>query len=199
MKRFSVGLFVSLLIGLLMTTTTIAFADTPIKLIVNGKEIYSDVPPQIIDGRIMVPVRFVAESLGAGVIWDRDLNSVNIDSNDSAQKKKELTVDEWRNVLLKTLDTLEDIIKDDSLSRVTKAAKIALLTKDSLSYTIPEAHRLEHYYLMQLLFATRDIFIVQEASKNDSNIIDLAQSKAIIDFNKAVSEDALQELKDSLN
>jgi len=49
---------------------TVAFADNPIKLIVNGQEIKPDVPPQIINGRVMVPVRWVAEALGANVWWD---------------------------------------------------------------------------------------------------------------------------------
>jgi hypothetical protein len=58
-------------LGLLLATTTFAVA-TPqvIKLVINGKEIHPDVAPQIINGRVMVPARFVAEPLGATVEWD---------------------------------------------------------------------------------------------------------------------------------
>lgn len=35
-----------------------------------------DVPPRIVQGRTMVPLRFVAEALGATVTWQGDINSV---------------------------------------------------------------------------------------------------------------------------
>lgn len=36
---------------------------------VNGQELQADVAPQIIDGRTMVPLRFVAEAFGADIDW----------------------------------------------------------------------------------------------------------------------------------
>lgn len=36
---------------------------------VNGKTVNLDVPAQLVDGRTMVPLRFVGEALGAGVVW----------------------------------------------------------------------------------------------------------------------------------
>ncbi len=80
MKRFSTGLIVGLVTGLLMATATFAMADNPIKLIINGQEIQCDVPPQNINGRVLVPARFVAESLGASVTWDSTNNAVVITS-----------------------------------------------------------------------------------------------------------------------
>gem|GEM_PF-1126778 len=47
-----------------------AFAANSIRLIVNGQEIEPDVPPQIINGRTMVPIRWVAEALGADMEQD---------------------------------------------------------------------------------------------------------------------------------
>jgi len=60
-------------IGTILLTVALvsmAFAANPIRLYVNGQEINPDVPPQIINGRTMVPVRWVAEALGADVHWD---------------------------------------------------------------------------------------------------------------------------------
>ena len=37
---------------------------------VNGQEVDLDVPPRIIQGRVLVPLRFLAENLGALVSWD---------------------------------------------------------------------------------------------------------------------------------
>ena len=60
MKRFAVGLVV----GFLLASAIGVAASSNIRLIVNGQKINPDVPPQIIDGRVMVPARFVAEPLG---------------------------------------------------------------------------------------------------------------------------------------
>ena len=72
MRKFISGLIV----GLILATTTLVFAANPIKLIVNGNEIHPDVPPQIIDGRTLVPARALAEALGAQVDWDGANNAV---------------------------------------------------------------------------------------------------------------------------
>jgi hypothetical protein len=55
----------------------------------NGQRMNLDVPATIIEGRTMVPARFIAESLGEEVNWDGSLNTViigslkpQIDSND---------------------------------------------------------------------------------------------------------------------
>ena len=55
-------------------------ASNPITITVNGRIIQSDVPPQIIGGRTMVPLRAVAEALGADVQWDGNTNTVIITS-----------------------------------------------------------------------------------------------------------------------
>ena len=78
MKKFTSGVVIGILIGLLIGTTTLAVAGDAIKLIINGKEINCDVPPQVINGRTMVPARYVAEELGATVEWDADNNAVVI-------------------------------------------------------------------------------------------------------------------------
>lgn len=41
-----------------------------IRLIVNGQEIYSDVPPSIINERVLVPLRAVGEAIGTYVEWN---------------------------------------------------------------------------------------------------------------------------------
>jgi Copper amine oxidase N-terminal domain. len=61
-----------------LLTLTIAFgaftisviAEDNIKVLLNGKELSFDVPPQLIDDRTMVPMRVIFEALGADVYWD---------------------------------------------------------------------------------------------------------------------------------
>lgn len=44
----------------------------------NGTNVTLDVAPQIIDGRTLVPARFVSEALGAKVNWDAANRRVDI-------------------------------------------------------------------------------------------------------------------------
>lgn len=75
-------LLIGILIGLL-SSSLFAYASEQIKLIVNGKEIQSDVPPIIINGRTLCPIRPICEALGATVNWDQNTNSVIITTNNS--------------------------------------------------------------------------------------------------------------------
>lgn len=45
---------------------------------INGKTVKIDVPAVIVDGRTMVPVRFISQALGAKVWWDAASQSVHI-------------------------------------------------------------------------------------------------------------------------
>jgi hypothetical protein len=82
MKKFIAGL----LFGFLLATTSSSLAGTNIiRLYVNGQEIIPDVPPQNINGRVMVPARFIAEPLGASVEWDAATNAVKITSQVSKE------------------------------------------------------------------------------------------------------------------
>lgn len=74
MKRFIAGL----LVGLVLALSVPVCAQGVIRLFVNGKEIKPAVPPQIIRGTTMVPLRAVAEALGANVAWDDKDNKVTI-------------------------------------------------------------------------------------------------------------------------
>lgn len=49
---------------------------------VDGKTLSTDVEPEIESGRTLVPIRFIAEALGAKVTWDNSNKQVNILSSD---------------------------------------------------------------------------------------------------------------------
>lgn len=53
-------------------------ANQVIKIYVNDQEVKTDVAPQVINGRTMVPIRAIAEYLGSEVKWDPQSNTVNI-------------------------------------------------------------------------------------------------------------------------
>jgi N-acetylmuramoyl-L-alanine amidase len=58
-------------------TSVLLSIDSAVAL-VNGSEAYLDVPAQIIDGRTLIPVRFVSEALNFPVNWDAARRTVNI-------------------------------------------------------------------------------------------------------------------------
>ena len=45
---------------------------------IDGKNIETDVAPQIVDGRTLVPIRFIAENFGADVNWVAETRTVDI-------------------------------------------------------------------------------------------------------------------------
>lgn len=75
MKRTVIAIIV---LAIVLTAVTAALAANPISLVVSGKEIKTDIPPRLINGRVMVPIRFVAEALGTEVKWDEKKNAVLI-------------------------------------------------------------------------------------------------------------------------
>jgi multiple sugar transport system substrate-binding protein len=76
------GVLLALIVLLIASLVPAAsFAANPIKLVVNGKAVQADVPPQMIEGRTMVPVRWVAEALGATVVWDGNKQAVLVNSS----------------------------------------------------------------------------------------------------------------------
>ena len=70
----------------------------------NGEANTLDVAPQIINGRTMLPIRFVAEALGAEVGWNGDTRTVTIIKGTT---NIEITIDSNKaivNGLTQTLD-----------------------------------------------------------------------------------------------
>lgn len=80
---------ISFILGAILFSGVVTFAENRtitafynnIGLRVNGQFIYTDVDPCIIEGRTMVPARFIAEALGASVSFNETDNCVDVVSN----------------------------------------------------------------------------------------------------------------------
>ena len=73
-KKLLIALFLSLL-----SFNKISYAKSDlVQVILNGKKIISEVSPQIINNRTFLPIRNIAEQLGAKINWDSKKNSVTI-------------------------------------------------------------------------------------------------------------------------
>lgn len=81
MKKVIISL---LLILFVFWESSFAEAEEAVKIRVNGLIIMPDVSPVVVDGRTLVPVRFVAEALGAFVDWNEDTNTVIINSGETS-------------------------------------------------------------------------------------------------------------------
>lgn len=53
-------------------------AQKPIEIYINQSKVNSDVPPLIIEGRTLVPLRVISENLGASVHWNSDNRTVKV-------------------------------------------------------------------------------------------------------------------------
>jgi N-acetylmuramoyl-L-alanine amidase len=76
MKRLWLG--AGLLLGMLAFPAA-AMADTAsTQLFLNGKPLAAEVPPRIVNGNTLVPIRVIAENLGAKVSWDEHARQVTV-------------------------------------------------------------------------------------------------------------------------
>ena len=80
-------LFVVVIVSLLFISgACFGFNGIGIKIKVNGKEIRSDVLPQVVNDRVMVPIRVAAEALNHEVTWDQSNSTVNISTNNVSNR-----------------------------------------------------------------------------------------------------------------
>lgn len=77
-RKFFLYLVLLLLISSNIYVSPSYSQELPIKLYLNNEEIHFDVPPTVVDGRILVPARGIFEILGATVKWDQDTNTAII-------------------------------------------------------------------------------------------------------------------------
>lgn len=78
--RLLAPVFILLFTASILWGTHPAFAAPKISVLVDGRSIAADVPPFIENGRTLVPVRALAESLGAKVIWEERKKTITIEA-----------------------------------------------------------------------------------------------------------------------
>lgn len=94
-----------------------------VTVIVDGSTLVSDVAPQIINDRTMVPMRAIFETLGATVEWDGDARKITSKRGDTTI---EMTVDDktmYINGKAVELDTAPTIVNDRTLVPTRAAAE----------------------------------------------------------------------------
>ena len=80
MKNKKILAFVTsmaLIVGVTFTQGCSYFAKEDVTVKIDGEKVDFDVQPQIIDGRVMVPLRKIFETLGASVKWNDETQTVS--------------------------------------------------------------------------------------------------------------------------
>jgi len=120
-----------------------AYADRPITVYVDGKKVeFPDAQPQMIDGRIFVPIRFVSEALGATVERDAKTNSVYITSSQTQQKEETIIkasvgeVIELPNVKIKVKELVQT--EEVNTVRAKDGTRFVLVYLDIYTDAIPK-------------------------------------------------------------
>ncbi|HPR93782.1 MAG TPA: copper amine oxidase N-terminal domain-containing protein, partial [Syntrophomonadaceae bacterium] len=132
MKRKRLYLFITAVLVFALSAGAYAYASDPVKLFVNGQEIRPDVAPQIINGRTMVPVRWIAEALGAEVKWDDKSRTVSINRKgfvSDAVQAAELAENFGRSMKNVSLLAPEDIANNNIEENYGNLVSPALLTQ----------------------------------------------------------------------
>lgn len=63
-----------MLLGCIPTT----YANSNIKIVINNQELHTNVPPVIVDGRTLVPLRAIGEAMGCTVTWVNATQTANL-------------------------------------------------------------------------------------------------------------------------
>jgi len=153
---------------------------------VNGRNVYLDVPPRIIGGSTMVPLRFVSESLGADVDWQAQNRTVFITTaeamhnpnyrrtyvrrQDRQDRREQREVRRQRNTLRTALraNSVIPVTLDDPLSssesRSGDRFSATLKTDGQSSYAgLPQGTKIEGHVVM-----------ARQRSGNDPGVLQLA-------------------------
>ena len=97
MKKILIKLVAMVLMMSFLGVPT-SFASEEISVKINGETLIFDVPPQIVDGRTMVPMRTIFEALGASIEWYGETKTIIAKKADKTIKttigEKEISINE---------------------------------------------------------------------------------------------------------
>lgn len=111
---------------LTMLGTAASFAGSgSIQVKLDGKEIVSDSPPVIVDGRTLVPARALFEAMGGTVSWNEASREVSVSVDDVNVKLKINSKKAYINGTEKTLDVPAKIIKNRTMIPVRFVSEAA--------------------------------------------------------------------------
>lgn len=121
-----------------MIISNVVFAGSGISVLLNGNPIAFDVAPQIIDGRTMVPIRAIFESMGAVVEWDAATSSAICTKDNTVVKMTVNSNHMYINNQLSVMDTAPVVINGRTLAPARYVAEAfgAQVNWDAVTNTV---------------------------------------------------------------
>ncbi|UNK20787.1 copper amine oxidase N-terminal domain-containing protein [Paenibacillus sp. N3/727] len=200
---------IMLVLVLILAVTAIplgAFAaNNDIKVTINGKQLYIDVNPQSIDGRIFVPMRGIFEALGAEIKWDRVTQTVTGIKGETTVK---LTINQkqaYINGKAVTLDASATIVKGSTLVPVRFVAESlgADVKWDASTSTViilqGEVTASDYYYFLynSKSVSASDLMAIKSyigKFRSSTNILmDVTEAKDAVEIYKRLQSDSTKQ------
>jgi len=105
---------------------------------VDGEPVTLDVPAQIIDGRTMVPLRFISQGLGAEVSWDEDTRTASIIYTPTTEPSIKVSVNNNKPIIKDQNNNLVPVVFKASASAGVESISYYVVKdgKESLKDTI---------------------------------------------------------------
>lgn len=183
-------------------TTVIISTDTG-KASVNGKEVELPVNCEIVDGILMVPLRFVSESLNAAVSWDETGNTVNIKTDSGNYILLEEPVPAETDKVLTYEEALEMAKKKNSnIKNLKDSADYLEELRDDLTDTLRSLDSYgsvsNNYPLDGPPVQTEDYTSPTKFLENASSIIDVARNIKSVDLQESALEINEEMLNDGI-
>lgn len=142
-------LFFAVLAVMILSLATAAFANTAIKMYVDGEEIETDVDPVLVNHRVLAPVRAIAEALGMEVTWKN--NAVYIESKADVNDDSKADACDMRIQLLE-----QALAPKDALSAAESWAEGVKTRNGALEFAVmsPELREEKYTYFSDLNWVT---------------------------------------------
>ena len=110
--------------ALYFTLCSAVYANEPVKVLLDGATLHFDAEPQIINDRVMVPMRTIFEALGARVNWDENNQSITSDCDNTSVYLKIDDTTMLVNGNAINMDTAPLIVDDKTLVPVRAVSEV---------------------------------------------------------------------------
>lgn len=105
------------------------------QVLVNGQPISSDVPPIVMDGRTLLPLRAAATALGAKVGWDANQGAATIDMPGAQLQGQISDLQAQKAALQAQVDQLKKQVQDNSQTVFLPGSATAKVTLTKMGFT----------------------------------------------------------------
>ncbi len=185
MKKFISGFLCCAVLCSICIFASNSLANQPIYLVIDHNTIQCDVPPQIINGRVMVPARYVAEALGAEVEWSDKYNTVFIHSKNtthgqttqpiqSVQQQQVILINSYYNKLKSTSKSLVVVLENPNREDLNAQIKYLTSLENELTTwgTLDEYKEIKRLYLQCVNQMGKALIYTRGAISSNSSPMD---------------------------